>query len=162
MSYIRSHLIPIGLIFFLGISGCLLYLYSYSTGVSDRQLLAQTVSVTATGDITFEVVTTPDVQERGLGGRIDIPDNYGMLFVFSEDGMPGFWMKDMLTSIDMIWLTDAGTIASITPSVSPQTFPSVFYPPQPIRYVIETRAGFAQEKEWKIGTQVPLPLPYGK
>jgi uncharacterized membrane protein (UPF0127 family) len=83
-----------------------------------------------------------------------------MLFVFPHDQEPGFWMKDMLTSIDMIWVTDSGIIVAIDSSVSPTTYPKSFYPPQPIRYVLETRAGFAQEKGWTIGTHVTLPLPY--
>jgi uncharacterized membrane protein (UPF0127 family) len=57
----------------------------------------------------------------------------------------------------MIWLSSDGTIASITPSVSPDTYPNVFYPPVPIRYVLETKAGFAKEKNWKVGTKVQLP-----
>jgi uncharacterized membrane protein (UPF0127 family) len=116
----------------------------------------------STPDIKFEVVTTPEAQSRGLGGRAVISDNYGMLFAFAQDGKPGFWMKDMLTSIDMIWLTDTGVIASITPSVAPSTYPYVFYPPKPIQYVLETRAGFSKSQKWHIGTKVALPLPYGK
>lgn len=112
--------------------------------------------------VSFEVATSTAAQELGLGGRAVIPDNYAMLFVFAQDGRPGFWMKDMLVPIDMVWLTDNGTIATITPSVAPSTYPSVFYPSEPIRYVLETRSGFAQEKGWKIGTIIPLPLPYGK
>ena len=119
----------------------------------------------------FEIVTTQAAQNRGLGGRAVVPDNYGMLFVFPYDQSPGFWMKDMLTSIDMIWLSDNGTIAAINASVAANTYPSVFYPPSPIRYVLETRAGFAAEKNWHVGTQITLPvptvrnpeaLPYGK
>jgi uncharacterized membrane protein (UPF0127 family) len=106
--------------------------------------------------ISYEIVTTPEAQAQGLGGRSSIPDNYGMLFVFPADGSPGFWMKDMLVPIDMIWLTDNGTIASITPSVATSTYPTVFYPPTPIKYVLETRAGFAQERNWTVGTQIPL------
>ena len=110
----------------------------------------------------YEVVTTEAAQEQGLGGRAVIPDNYAMLFVFAKDDTYGFWMKDMLTSIDMIWLSDNGTIVKIDDSVSPDTYPAVFYPPQPVKYVLETKAGFAREHGWKVGTKVQLPLPYGK
>jgi uncharacterized membrane protein (UPF0127 family) len=110
--------------------------------------------------MTFEIVSTPALQQQGLGGRAVIPDNYAMLFVFPTDVTQGFWMKDMLTSIDMIWLSDNGTIVAIDGSVSPDTYPSVFYPPVPVKYVLETRAGFAVEKNWHVGTHVTLPLPY--
>lgn len=112
--------------------------------------------------IRFEVVTTLAAQEQGLGGRTDIPENYGMLFVFPNDARRGFWMKDMLAPIDMIWLSDTGTIVGVESSVSPDTYPKVFFPPSPVRFVLETRAGEAQRKGWSAGSKVPLPLPYGK
>lgn len=108
----------------------------------------------------FEVVTTQAAQERGLGGRSDVPENYGMLFVFPQDQKVGFWMKDMLVPIDIIWLSDDGRIRGIEDSLSPNTYPQIFYPSQPVKYVLETRAGEARRRGWKIGTQVTLPAPY--
>ncbi len=105
----------------------------------------------------FEIVTTDVAQERGLGGPADIPQNYGMLFVFPVAKQYGFWMKDMLTPIDMIWLSDTGKIIAIDASVSPATYPQAFYPPQPVRFVLETRAGEAARRGWTIGTDVHLP-----
>jgi uncharacterized membrane protein (UPF0127 family) len=108
--------------------------------------------------ITFEVVTTPATQEQGLSDRTSVPDNYAMLFDFPKNGTYGFWMKDMLVPLDMIWVTDSGTIAAIDSDVLPSTYPGVLYPPIPIRYVLETRAGFAQEKGWHVGTTLALPV----
>lgn len=109
----------------------------------------------------FEVVTTQAAQERGLGGRPDVPENYGMLFVFPKDEEVGFWMKDMLVPIDIIWLSDEGTILGVLDALSPNTYPQVFYPPQPVKYVLETRAGEARRRGWSMGTSVGLPKPYG-
>jgi uncharacterized membrane protein (UPF0127 family) len=136
------------------------------SGIVQAQVSLETPSTSATNKVStagmqFEVVMTTAAQNRGLGGRAVIPDNYAMLFVFPTDGTPGFWMKDMLTSIDMIWVADDGTIVAIDPSVAVATYPEAFYPPQPIRYVLETRAGFAAEKGWTVGTQIQLPAPYG-
>lgn len=130
-----------------------------------QQQTASAIQAVATSSpsvpaIRYEIVTRQAAQERGLGGRASIPDNYAMLFAFSADDTYGFWMKDMLTSIDMIWLADDGTIIKIDDSVSPDTYPSAFYPPQPVKYVLETKAGFAREKGWSIGTHVLLPAPY--
>ncbi len=80
-----------------------------------------------------------------------------MLFVFPKEDRYGFWMKDMLTSIDIIWLSDTGSILGIEASASPATYPNVFYPPEPVRYVLETRAGEAARRGWIVGTVVPLP-----
>lgn len=117
-------------------------------------------------EMRFEVVTTQASQERGLGGRANIPQDYAMLFVFPEDERIGFWMKDMLAPIDMVWLSDNGTVLGIEDSVAADTYRSdtdaqIFYPPQPVKYVLETRAGEARRRGWKAGTHVRLPLPYG-
>lgn len=123
-----------------------------SDSVSDKAL-------TRVGDLEIEIAADRDSRERGLSGRTNVPDDYGMLFVFDEPQQPGFWMKDMLVSIDMTWVSDNGTIVGIEHAVSPATFPSVFYPPVPVRYVLETRAGYAKDHGWEVGTQLPLPIP---
>lgn len=105
----------------------------------------------------FEIVDTPAAREQGLGGRSDIPEDYGMLFVFPKSDRYGIWMKDMLLSIDIIWLREDGTVISVDASVSPDTYPQAFYPPEPVRYVLETRAGEAARKGWTSGSRIALP-----
>ncbi|MDB4992147.1 MAG: hypothetical protein JWL75_392 [Parcubacteria group bacterium] len=136
---------------------------SYTTGKSG------TLSVSSTSPLVsdpiqpmhFEVVTTDAAQERGLGGRTVIPENYGMLFVFAQDFNVGFWMKDMQVSIDIVWLSDNGTVLGIEDSISPNTYPNSVYPPKPVKYVLETKAGEMRRRGWEVGTKIPLPLPYG-
>ncbi|MDB5189206.1 MAG: hypothetical protein JWL82_163 [Parcubacteria group bacterium] len=111
--------------------------------------------------LRFEVVTDEAKQNLGLGNRAEIPDNYAMLFVFPEKARYGFWMKDMLVPIDITWLNDDGTILLVDHGVSPSTYPEVFYPPVPVKYVLETRAGYATAHNWEEGTKVALPAPYG-
>lgn len=110
--------------------------------------------------IAIELADSPEEWVRGLSGREEIADNYGLLFVFPRPERQGFWMKDMNFSIDIIWLSDTGTIVGIEDSASPDSYPErVFYSPQPVRYVLETRAGFARDRGWSVGTQVPIDLP---
>ncbi len=111
------------------------------------------------GDATFggvslklEYATTTPVQERGLGGRSSIPDHYGMLFVFGTASRYGFWMKDMLVPIDIFWLDGSLRVVSVSRDVSPSTYPDVFYPPVPVRFVLETAAGFARANNIATGT----------
>ncbi len=59
------------------------------------------MSYTRSG-IRFEIATTTAEQERGISDRSVIPNNYAMLFVFQSKDRYGFWMKDMLTPIDII------------------------------------------------------------
>lgn len=135
--------------------------YTAPIAASTTTVIAQATTTPVRQPIRFEVVTTEAAQERGLGGRADIPQNYAMLFVFPSDERIGFWMKDMLTPIDMIWLSDNGTVLGIEDSVAPDTYPQTFFPSRPVKYVLETRAGEARRQGWEVGTNVHLPLPYG-
>jgi len=106
--------------------------------------------------LRIDYATSTAVQERGLGGRTNIPDDYGMLFVFPKDGQYGFWMKDMLAPIDIFWLDAKGHVICIAQDVATSTYPNVFYPTKPSRYVLETIAGFARVHD--IATGTPLLL----
>lgn len=106
--------------------------------------------------LSIEYATTSETRERGLGGRESVPENYGMLFVFSKDDWHGFWMKDMLVPIDMFWLDAQGHVVSIVQDAATSTYPGVFYPSAPARYVLETAAGFARAHGIEIG--IPLLL----
>lgn len=110
----------------------------------------------------FEIVSTPAAQAKGLGGRAEIPSDYGMLFVFKEKATQRFWMKDMLASIDILWIGDDGVVVGIEKEVDPDTYPDVFASPEPVRYVLETRAGEAFRLGITTGTKLNLPLPYGR
>lgn len=107
---------------------------------------------------TIELATTNAARERGLSGRENIPANYGMLFVFPQAGNYGFWMRDMKTSIDIVWLASDSTILGIEEGVSPDSYPHAFFPPSPARYVLETRAGEARVQGWSVGTHLDLPI----
>jgi uncharacterized membrane protein (UPF0127 family) len=181
MSFMSKKYISIGLLLLVIVFGCLLYVRYHSLAMSfreNRSTIAPSASSVATSTalivatstalgnasttsmIHYEIVTTSAAQQRGLGGRAVIPDNYAMLFVFPDNSTPGFWMKDMLAPIDMIWVTSSGTIAAINDSVPVSSYPGVLYPPYPIRYVLETRAGFARAQGWHVGTTITLPSPY--
>jgi uncharacterized membrane protein (UPF0127 family) len=137
----------LGLVLLLIVAGIVLYFGNGRQG-----------TVSDTPAFQFETVTTPAAQAQGLGGRSVIPHDYGMLFVFNKPDRYGFWMKDMLVPIDIIWLSDSGAVLGIIGSLSPQTYPRVFYPPEPVRYVLETRAGEARAQGWSIGSVIVLPL----
>lgn len=106
--------------------------------------------------LRLEYATSSSAQERGLGGRVSIPSDYGMLFIFPQDGVYGFWMKDMLVPIDIFWLDDKGQVITINQDVATSTYPNVFYPPAPVHSVLETAAGFARANSIATGTSLLL------
>jgi uncharacterized membrane protein (UPF0127 family) len=82
-----------------------------------------------------------------------------MLFVFPAASNWGFWMKDTLIPLDMIWLDATGKVVYLQQNVATSTFPTVFAPPasSPALYVIETNAGVAAKLGVKIGSTISVP-----
>ena len=130
-------------------------LYAYRT---DPKPPTVPVEVNTFGNVslTLEYATTVEAREMGLGGRTSLPEDYGMLFVFPEDDLQGFWMKDMLVPIDIFLLGAQGHVVFMETDVQPESYPDVFYPNAPARYVLETVSGFAASHGVTIGTPLLL------
>jgi len=107
--------------------------------------------------VRVALARTSAEQERGLGGRDSLAPDEGMLFIFSKDGQYAFWMKDMLFSIDIIWLASDSRVVYIVPNLSPGTYPAEFRPPEAARFVLEVPAGWAAEYQVHIGDTAQLP-----
>lgn len=108
------------------------------------------------GDSVFTVLIsdTPELRTLGLSGRKMLSKDEAMLFVFEKAGLYGFWMKDMLFSIDIVWLDDEFRVVSMKKNVSPQTFPEVFNPTKSSKYVLEFSAGTLDFLSLKDGDQI--------
>ncbi|HEY0010693.1 MAG TPA: DUF192 domain-containing protein [Candidatus Paceibacterota bacterium] len=136
---------------------------SQVVATSSRPAPSASVPAEAPKPFRFEVVTSVAAQAKGLGGRADIPADYGMLFIFEAKERRGFWMKDMLAPIDIIWISDESIVVGVEENVSPDSYkkakPDVFYPPEAVRYVLETRAGEARRLGLAPGVKLNLPLP---
>ena len=113
----------------------------------------QTISFAAT-TLHVAIADTEASREQGLSGITSLASDEGMLFIFPKDGMYSFWMKDMLFSIDMLWISFDGHVVSIVPSVSPATYPHAFTSSTLARYVLEVPAGFAAEHKIGVGSKL--------
>ena len=102
------------------------------------------------------VAYTPEARRQGLSGRASIESGEGLLFVFPVEGIYTFWMKDMLFSIDILWLATDGTVVYMAQDVSPDTFPSHFVSESPALYVLELPAGYTKAHGVQVGDIVRL------
>ncbi|MBI4199238.1 MAG: DUF192 domain-containing protein [Chloroflexi bacterium] len=115
-----------------------------------------------------ELAITPQERARGLAGRERLESGQGMLFLFEADGTPGFWMRGMLISLDMVWLDARGVVVGVTPDVppvAPDASAPLYFPPRPVRYVLEIAAGRAAAAGIRPGSQAVfrgVPLPEGE
>ena len=117
--------------------------------------VAGVISVSV-GDKPLETLLadTEETRQRGLSGRKSLGEDEVMLFVFDTPALYGIWMKDMNFSIDIFWLDQSGKIISLLERVEPATFPKIFTPSVPAKYVLEASAGFAQKNNLKIGGEL--------
>ncbi|MFZ2522653.1 MAG: DUF192 domain-containing protein [Minisyncoccia bacterium] len=105
-------------------------------------------------EFIVRVADTKDEREKGLSGTPSLPLGEGMLFVFSGSNNYGFWMKDMQYPIDIVWIGEDLKITHIEKSLSPDTYPKVYYPLKPSRYVLEVSSGQSDNLKVKIGDSV--------
>ncbi len=61
----------------------------------------------------LEVARDATSRSRGLGGRDALLDDWGMLFVFPQEGFHRFWMKDVGFALDLIYIAGDGTIVDV-------------------------------------------------
>jgi len=153
----KRHIYAVAALAFVGFLSLLFVHSEKESRVSDTFPNEFTIVATKTEQITYEAVLTEEKRVKGLSGRESVPINYGMLFVFSEPSLYGFWMKDMLVPIDILWLSDTGVILQIDSQVKPETYPKVFYPSVPVSLVLEMAGGEANRKGFAVGTTLSLP-----
>ncbi len=108
-------------------------------------------------DMFASVADSPSERQLGLSRTTALPADVVKLFVFPTEDLWSFWMKEMLYSIDIIWLDATGKIVHIESAVSPETYPNSFTPSSPAKYVIETNAGFVATQNMQVGDMVALP-----
>ena len=124
---------------------------------SSREVVAPPISpptpTITIGDtkIEVEIADTAESRAQGLSGRTSLPENSGLLFIFTESSQPGFWMKEMNFPIDIIWLDESWKIVDLTIEARPEKYPEIYLPRSPVHYVLEVNAGFISAHNLKIG-----------
>jgi uncharacterized membrane protein (UPF0127 family) len=103
--------------------------------------------------LKVEIAQTSQELERGLQYRSTMPRDEGMLFIFPQDVEAAFWMKNTLLPLDIIWLNEAQRVVYIQKNAPPclQENCPTYGPKEPIRYVLEANAGFADASDIQIG-----------
>jgi uncharacterized membrane protein (UPF0127 family) len=106
---------------------------------------------------TVEIADTDATRERGLMYRKELPPGRGMLFDFHREQQVGFWMRNTLIPLDMIFIDGRGRIVSIAHSTKPLS-EDVHYSQGPVRAVLEVIGGTAQRLGIQPGDRVANPI----
>lgn len=109
-----------------------------------------------TNEFMLEVADTPESRKTGLMNRTQMDQDKGMVFIFDNDGMYSFWMKNTLISLDILWLDSNYKIVYIAKNVPPceetKTPKCPSYSPGVMaRYVVELNAGVSDTGNIKVG-----------
>ena len=103
-----------------------------------------------------EVASTPQERAMGLMYRDHLDEDAGMLFIFEDDGLYSFWMKNTLIPLDMIWLDEDGTVVYIAENAQPcgsGTCPLI-NPGREAGYVLEVNGGTVSNMGLKVGDNI--------
>jgi len=103
-------------------------------------------NILSINDTDFAIAIADDQKKRskGLMGFEEMPARAGMLFVFERSGRVGFWMKDTLIPLDIIFINEHGEITQIHEMAKPHDLTTI-ESDLPVRYVLEINGGLAEE-----------------
>jgi uncharacterized protein len=103
--------------------------------------------------IDIQIANTDFDRQLGLMFRKTMGENQGMLFIFPQESVQSFWMRNTYISLDMIFVNANKKIITIhknTKTLSDQSYRST----GPVEYVIEVDAGFSDKFNIKDGDNV--------
>ncbi len=103
----------------------------------------------------LETAQTDQERKIGLSNRDRICPNCGMLFVFSQEGQHGFWMKDTHFPLDIIWLNSKKEIVKIITAATSDS-ETTYLNKTPAKYAIELPANESLKLDLKIGDIIPI------
>jgi len=134
-----------------------LIVLSIRAGACPIELPTATISIKG-NPLTVELATTPTSRGCGLSHRGELPQDQGMLFIFSDRRPRSFWMKDTFIPLSIAYLDDSGQIFSIQDMVPLQTdeqYPSL----HPAAYALEVNRGWFSRHGIVVGDVVEMNLP---
>ncbi len=104
--------------------------------------------------VVAEIASTPRAHETGLMFRDSVPDGTGMLFVFDEEEIRGFWMDNTYVDLDVAFMDASFRIVDIQHLEALDR--EVKNSRAPFMYAIEVRRGWLAEHGVAVGDVVSV------
>ena len=131
-------------------------LFAMPVWAAEELPLQDIVAVTADGAkhlIHAEIAVTDSQHAQGLMFRTEMAEDHGMLFVFPAPRPLGFWMRNTLIPLDMIFIREDGLIHHIHKNAKPQD-DTVIMSQGPVSHVLELNGGAAERIGLKEGNRL--------
>lgn len=132
---------------------------SWETGRNSSDLPTGTLEIAGDERLVLDVdlALTSRTQARGLMEVEEIPDDYGMVFLWSDSGRHSFYMKDTLIPLDIAWWNAEGEIVDIQTMQPCTEEPCRTYVPADTHVgAVEVNAGLLERAGVEVGDKVTL------
>ena len=106
---------------------------------------------------TVEMAIRPEQQMIGLMFRPEVKDDEGMLFDWGSPRESSMWMRNTISSLDMVFIAEDGRIHRIAERTVPQSLATVSSH-GPVRATLELAAGVTERMNIRVGDRVLHPL----
>ncbi len=104
-------------------------------------------------DFNVEMALTSDQQTIGLMFRPSVPADGGMLFDWGTPRASQMWMRNTISSLDMLFINEDGTVRTIAERTVPQSLATIDSR-GPVRGTLELAAGTAERLDIRVGDKV--------
>ncbi|MEH7418837.1 DUF192 domain-containing protein [Neobacillus drentensis] len=102
--------------------------------------------------LTVQVADTQKKRDKGLMFVEQLPENEGMLFVFSGKTYDGFWMKNTLIPLTIAFLDSDGKILKMLEMVPCNEDECPLFDPElSYYYALEVNLGWFKKNQIKVG-----------
>ena len=131
----------------------LLLILCISLKVNAAELIIQTQENTYI--YQTDIADTFEKQQLGLMFQKELPENYGMTFLFDKISILKMWMKNTYIPLDMIFFDEQGVITHIHKNAEPFS-EELILSKVPAKGVIEVIAGTTDEKNIQVGDKIKV------
>jgi hypothetical protein len=105
--------------------------------------------------LNIEIAESDYETQTGLMYRKGMEDNQGMLFIFPDEAMHSFYMKNTQFPLDLIFIKADSTIGSIQENTKPYDEQGLSSK-VPVQFVLEVNAGLSEKWDLGIGDKVAI------
>jgi hypothetical protein len=102
---------------------------------------------------TVEMAVAPEHQMIGLMFRPEVKPDEGMLFDWGAPRESSMWMRNTISSLDMVFIAADGRIHRIAERTVPLSLATVSSN-GPVRATLELRAGITEQQDIRAGDRV--------
>lgn len=144
-------------IFFLFTIFSLIFISTACTSSNKRLPVKKLVLVNSEGKeivVKAEIASTFDERKNGFMFRQEIPDGTGMLFIFEEEQILDFWMKNTPHPLSIAYIDKNGKIRDIL-DMTPYSLANITSSTE-VLYALEVPQGWYEKVGIKTGDKLKL------